>query len=106
VFGCTFESPDLMALFGPSVTKEMAVIPKNQSDRNNCPSGQYNGRHRRSATRYITPDERHFGRELEILVQHQRRYERARLTNAEQWTGATQNRTPGAVRDAQSSRRI
>jgi len=54
----------------------------------------YNGEHRHSAIRYVTPDERHYGREKEILARRQRVYERARHTNPERWTGATRNWAP------------
>jgi transposase InsO family protein len=54
----------------------------------------YNGEHRHSAIRYVTPDERHYGREREILARRQRLYERARQANPERWTGATRNWTP------------
>ena len=47
-----------------------------------------------SAIRYVTPDERHYGREKEILARRQRVYERARQTNPQRWTGATRNWTP------------
>ena len=54
----------------------------------------YNGEHRHSAIRYVTPDERHYGREKEILARRQRVYERARQTNPGRWTGATRNWAP------------
>ncbi len=54
----------------------------------------YNGEHRHSAIRYVTPIERHYGREREILARRQRLYERARQTKPERWTGATRNWTP------------
>ena len=54
----------------------------------------YNGEHRHSAIRYVTPDERHYGRERDILARRQRLYERARQANPERWTGATRNWTP------------
>jgi len=50
--------------------------------------------HRHSAIRYVTPDERHYGREKDILARRQRLYERARQTNPERWTGAIRNWAP------------
>jgi len=54
----------------------------------------YNGEHRHSAIRYVTPDERHYGREKEILARRRRLYELARKTHPERWTGATRDWTP------------
>jgi putative transposase len=54
----------------------------------------YNGEHRHSAIRYVTPNERHYGREKEILARRQRLYERARQTYPGRWTGATRNWAP------------
>lgn len=57
----------------------------------------YNREHRHSAIRYVTPDERHFGREHQILAHRQELYERARTLNPERWSGATRNWTPVSV---------
>jgi putative transposase len=54
----------------------------------------YNGVHRHSAIRFVTPDERHSGQEQEILAQRQQLYQRARRSNPERWTCATRNWTP------------
>ncbi len=54
----------------------------------------YNTEHRHSAIRFVTPDERHYGRELEILNNRERVYERARRENPRRWSGATRNWTP------------
>jgi len=45
--------------------------------------GWYNGSHRHSAVRYVTPDERHFGRERAILAKRHELYERARRRRPE-----------------------
>jgi putative transposase len=58
----------------------------------------YNGEHRHSAIRFVTPDDRHFGREHAVLAARRRIYERARLRKPERWSGATRDWTPvGAV---------
>ena len=58
----------------------------------------YNGEHRHSAIRYVTPDERHWGREHDILARRHRLYQRARNAHPERWTGSTRNWAPvGAV---------
>jgi putative transposase len=66
----------------------------------------YNGERHHSAIRYVTPDERHYGREKEILAQRHRVYERARQTNPERWTGATRKLDASALRHAESGGRI
>jgi putative transposase len=58
----------------------------------------YNGEHRHSAIRFVTPDERHCGREHDILARRHRLYQRARNAHPERWTGSTRNWAPvGAV---------
>jgi putative transposase len=54
----------------------------------------YNGEHRHSAIRYVTPDERHYGREQDILARRQQLYQRARRSNPQRWTCATRNWNP------------
>jgi putative transposase len=54
----------------------------------------YNGEHRHSGIRYVTPNERHFGQEAAILARRQQVYERARRRNPQRWTGNTRNWTP------------
>jgi len=54
----------------------------------------YNGEHRHSAIRYVTPDQRHFGEETAILARRSSLYERARETNPERWSRSTRNWTP------------
>lgn len=53
----------------------------------------YNGVHRHSAIRYVTPDERHSGHEHAILARRRSIYERARRSNPRRWTRATRNWT-------------
>ena len=47
----------------------------------------YNNQHRHGAIRYVTPNERHSGREREILARRHQLYERVRDLNPERWTG-------------------
>lgn len=54
----------------------------------------YNEEHRHSAIRYVTPDERHSGREQQILAQRHELYQRARSLNPERWTRSTRNWVP------------
>lgn len=54
----------------------------------------YNGEHRHSAIRFVTPDERHFGQERDVLARRRELYAGARSANPERWTGATRNWSP------------
>jgi transposase InsO family protein len=54
----------------------------------------YNGEHRHSAIRYVTPDERHYGLEHEILARRHQLYQRARRSWPQRWTRNTRNWTP------------
>jgi transposase InsO family protein len=54
----------------------------------------YNTTHRHSALRYVTPDERHHGRERAVLAQRHALYERARRANPERWSRSTRNWAP------------
>lgn len=59
----------------------------------------YNGQHRHSAIRFVTPDERHFGREAAVLAARHRLSQRARARHPQRWSGATRDWTPaGPVR--------
>ena len=51
----------------------------------------YNGSHRHSAIRYVTPDQRHFGQEGEILARRHALYTAAREATPERWVGASRN---------------
>lgn len=48
-----------------------------------CFVGWYNGQHRHSAIRYVTPDERHSGLDRQILERRHLLYQRAREANPE-----------------------
>jgi putative transposase len=54
----------------------------------------YNRAHRHSGIRYVTPDERHDGRERAVLTNRNELYERARSANPERWTRCTRNWSP------------
>lgn len=54
----------------------------------------YNGQHRHSAIRFVTPDQRHFGAENDILARRRDLYERARRANPERWTRGVRDWTP------------
>ena len=54
----------------------------------------YNGEHRHSAIRYVTPNERHWGHEHDILARRQQLYERARRSHPERWSCATRDWSP------------
>jgi putative transposase len=54
----------------------------------------YNGTHRHSAIRYVTPDQRHHGREPTVLASRHELYQRVRRANPERWSGSTRNWLP------------
>jgi len=54
----------------------------------------YNGSHRHSAIRYVTPDQRHFGGEHDILARRHTLYTRAQRANPQRWSGAIRNWRP------------
>lgn len=59
----------------------------------------YNTKHHHSAIRFVTPDERHFGHETQLLTKRSEVYELARRKNPSRWTGHTRNWSPApAVR--------
>lgn len=58
----------------------------------------YNDEHLHSAIRYITPSDRHAGRDKAILAKRRRVYRDARKREPRRWSGETRNWTPiGAV---------
>lgn len=54
----------------------------------------YNTEHLHSAIRFVTPDDRHYGREEEILSQRHQVYRQAQQRNPHRWSGATRNWVP------------
>ena len=51
----------------------------------------YNQHHRHSAIRYVTPNQRHDGKEHTIMKQRKKVYAAARARNPSRWSGATRN---------------
>jgi putative transposase len=54
----------------------------------------YNTEHLHSSIRFVTPDDRHFGREQMILAKRRKLYEEARLKNPNRWSRNTRNWEP------------
>jgi len=54
----------------------------------------YNGAHRHSAIRYVTPDQRHHSRERAVLASRHDLYECMRRANPERWSGRIRNWLP------------
>lgn len=56
----------------------------------------YNTQHLHSSIRFVTPDDRHAGREVEILASRQAVYEAARTERPDRWSGPVRNWEPMA----------
>jgi transposase InsO family protein len=56
--------------------------------------GWYNNEHLHSGIRFVTPADRHCGRESQILENRRRVYQAARAQNPSRWTRATRNWAP------------
>jgi transposase InsO family protein len=54
----------------------------------------YNTRHLHSAIRFVTPDDRHYGREPSILANRQKVYAKARRRNPKRWSKQLRNWQP------------
>lgn len=54
----------------------------------------YNTKHQHSAIRFVTPDDRHSRRDIEILECRKTVYEQARARNPERWSRNTRNWNP------------
>jgi len=54
----------------------------------------YNTVHLHSAIRFVTPDDRHYGREPAILANRHRVYQKARQRRPDRWTKNTRNWNP------------
>lgn len=58
----------------------------------------YNNQHLHSGINFVTPNDRHAGRDRERLAQRKQVYERAKQQHSRRWSGATRNWKPvGAV---------
>ena len=55
--------------------------------------GWYNGEHRHSGLKFITPNERHKGLDTEIMAQRQRVYEAAKAAHPQRWSRGVRNMT-------------
>lgn len=54
----------------------------------------YNQEHRHSGIRYVTPAQRHEGRDVEILAERHRLYQEAKQRHPERWSAQTRNWQP------------
>jgi transposase InsO family protein len=54
----------------------------------------YNTQHLHSGLNYVTPEDRHYGRDVDILAARHRVYQQARQKNPERWSGETRNWSP------------
>jgi len=54
----------------------------------------YNNDHRHSGIRFVTPAQRHQGKDVEILARRHELYQAARAARPERWSGKTRNWTP------------
>ncbi|QDE93177.1 IS3 family transposase [Myxococcus xanthus] len=64
-----------------------------------CFVAWYNTEHRHSGIRYVTPEDRHFGREGALLVRRHQVYQCANARHSERWSRDTRDWTPaGPVR--------
>ena len=57
----------------------------------------YNREHLHSAIRFVTPEDRHYGREKQILERRRRVYQRARDRHPNRWSGTVRNWDPVEV---------
>src|SRR5690625_1216715 len=46
-----------------------------------------NSEHRHSAIRFVTPEQRHYGQDINLLEQRAQIYEQAKLKNPQRWKG-------------------
>jgi transposase InsO family protein len=65
----------------------------------------YNTKHRHSAIRFVTPDQRHRGDDARLLARRHEVYEAARRRHPRRWSGATRDWSPVAVVELNPERR-
>lgn len=58
--------------------------------------GWYNDEHRHSAIRYVTPNERHAGKDRNVLLRRDGVYKAAQARNPQRWSGKTRDWNPVA----------
>ena len=57
----------------------------------------YNSEHLHSSIRFVSPDDRHYGREDQILSERHRVYEEAKKRMPNRWSGSTRNWKPDKI---------
>jgi transposase InsO family protein len=57
----------------------------------------YDTQHRHSGLKFVTPDQRHRGVDIDLLAQRHTLYRAARAQHPERWSGATRNWQPAAA---------
>jgi len=51
----------------------------------------YNDEHQHSGIKFVTPEQRHTGEDIQILTKRKAVYEKAKAQNPSRWTGKTRN---------------
>ncbi len=54
----------------------------------------YDTEHHHSGLKFVTPDQRHRGEDIDLLAQRHALYQAARAQHPERWSGATRNWEP------------
>lgn len=66
----------------------------------------YNTVHRHSALRFVTPHQRHYGHDRDLLARRHQIYQQARTSHPERWSGPTRDWTPVATVTLNPARRV
>jgi hypothetical protein len=56
--------------------------------------GWYNREHRHSGLKFVTPQQRHVGEDVELLAHRHEVYQQARARHPQRWSGQTRNWEP------------